>query len=192
MLGKMEYMTMRLTRMLLSSAAALAFMAGPALAQPAPNQYQHNGAGMMSPEGQQPYHESQHGAMAPGNTSQQDNHGPMGPGNMDHQDSHGPMGPGNQQTYHESQHGAMGSGNMGYQEDHGGYHNGPSGPHGGWARGDHFDRQRDVIHHGDWDRYHLHAPPQGYEWVRSGNQFILIAITSGIIASIIAGSVYGY
>ncbi|MBU6424778.1 MAG: RcnB family protein [Rhodospirillales bacterium] len=80
---------------------------------------------------------------------------------------------------------------MGHEDDHGGYHNGPSGSNGRWARGDHFDRQREVIGHDDWDRYHLHAPPPGYEWVRSGDQFIMIAIASGIIASIIAGSIYG-
>jgi len=56
----------------------------------------------------------------------------------------------------------------------------------GWRRGDHFNGNRDVVQ--DWQGHHLHRPPSGYEWVQDGNQFVLIAITSGIIASIIAGS----
>ncbi len=55
----------------------------------------------------------------------------------------------------------------------------------GWRRGDHFNGHRDVVQ--DWQGRHLHRPPPGYEWVQDGNQFVLIAITSGIIAGIIAG-----
>lgn len=129
---------MRFTRTILTGAAALALLAGPALAQPAP--YQHPGG----PPGAPPPHEY---------------HGPEG-------------GPPHQDDYH------------------GGYHHGPSGPHGQWARGDQYDGHRYVVYHGDWDRYHLHPPPHGYEWVRSGNQFIMVAIASGIIASVIANSAY--
>ncbi|MDE1897183.1 MAG: RcnB family protein [Rhodospirillales bacterium] len=175
---------MRFTRMLLCGASALAIMVGPALAQPAP--------------GQQPYHESQHGAMGPGGQppNHESPHGPAGPaypGDQQayHEDHQGPSGPGDQQAYHESQHGAMGPGG-GQQDDHGSYHHGPSGPDGRWARGDHYSGQRFIVGHGEWDRYHLHAPPPGYEWVRSGDQYIMIAITSGIIASIIIGSSSGY
>ena len=155
---------MRFTRTLLYGATVLAIAVGPALAQPAP--------------GQQPYHESQHGAMGPGGQQ------------PDHESQHGPARPVDQRAYHESQHGAMGPG--GQQDDHGGYHRGPSGPDGRWARGDHYNGQRYIVGHGDWDRYHLHAPPPGYEWVRSGDQYVMIAITSGVIASIIIGSTSGY
>jgi hypothetical protein len=41
----------------------------------------------------------------------------------------------------------------------------------------------------DWNRYHLKAPPRGYQYVRSDNgDFLLAAITTGAIISIIAGS----
>jgi Ni/Co efflux regulator RcnB len=39
----------------------------------------------------------------------------------------------------------------------------------------------------DWQSEHLRAPPHGYHYVRSDNgDFILVAITTGVIASIIA------
>jgi Ni/Co efflux regulator RcnB len=56
------------------------------------------------------------------------------------------------------------------------------GEHHQWHNGDHYDGNRDVVH--DWGQYHLHQPPPGYEWVQDGNQYVLIAITSGIIADI--------
>lgn len=38
-----------------------------------------------------------------------------------------------------------------------------------------------------WRAHHLHQPPRGYHWVRSDNgDFLLVAVTTGIIASIIA------
>jgi Ni/Co efflux regulator RcnB len=40
----------------------------------------------------------------------------------------------------------------------------------------------------DWQSEHLRAPPRGYHYVRSDNgDFILVAITTGVIAGIIAG-----
>jgi Ni/Co efflux regulator RcnB len=39
----------------------------------------------------------------------------------------------------------------------------------------------------DHRRHNLKTPPKGYRWVRDGNDFLLIAIGSGIIASIVAG-----
>jgi Ni/Co efflux regulator RcnB len=58
-------------------------------------------------------------------------------------------------------------------------------PHGGWHEGDHYNGGRETV---DWHQHHLHQPPQGYEWVQSGNQFVMIAVTTGIIAGIIASS----
>jgi Ni/Co efflux regulator RcnB len=41
----------------------------------------------------------------------------------------------------------------------------------------------------DYHRYRrLSAPPRGYHWVRSGNDALLVAIGSGIIASVVANS----
>ncbi|MDE2238939.1 MAG: RcnB family protein, partial [Rhodospirillales bacterium] len=109
----------------------------------------------------------------------QQDHGPQ-----QYQQDHGP------QQYHDSQRGPMGPGNMDHQDNHGG-DSGWGHDNHRWSRGEHYDGQRYVVHHDDWDRYHLHAPPPGYEWVRSGDQFVMIAIASGIIASIIVGSAYG-
>lgn len=40
---------------------------------------------------------------------------------------------------------------------------------------------------GDWHREHLRPPPRGYHYVRSDNgDFLLVAVTTGVIASIIA------
>jgi Ni/Co efflux regulator RcnB len=39
----------------------------------------------------------------------------------------------------------------------------------------------------DWRSRHLREPPRGYHYVRSDNgDFLLVAITTGIIASILA------
>ena len=59
-----------------------------------------------------------------------------------------------------------------------------------WHRGDRFDhryaRNYRVL---DYRAYHgLRRPPRGYEWVRSGDDALLIGITSGVIASIIANA----
>lgn len=60
-----------------------------------------------------------------------------------------------------------------------------------WRRGDRFDHRyaRDyrVI---DYRRYRgLRPPPRGYHYVRSGNDAVLIAITSGIVAAVVANAI---
>jgi hypothetical protein len=37
----------------------------------------------------------------------------------------------------------------------------------------------------DWRGHHLYAPPQGYQWVQSGGDYLLVAVATGIIASIL-------
>ena len=37
----------------------------------------------------------------------------------------------------------------------------------------------------DWRSHRLSAPPYGYHWVQSGNDYILVAIATGIIAQIL-------
>mgnify|MGYP002621332817 CR=1 FL=1 len=39
----------------------------------------------------------------------------------------------------------------------------------------------------DHRRHNLKAPPKGHRWVRDGNDFLLVAIGTGIIASIVTG-----
>ena len=40
-----------------------------------------------------------------------------------------------------------------------------------------------VVH--DWHGHHLSAPPRGYHWVQHGNDYVLAAITTGVIAQIL-------
>ncbi len=60
-----------------------------------------------------------------------------------------------------------------------------------WNKGERFDRNR-ADHYAvvDYHRYHgLRAPPRGYHWVRSGNDAVLVAISTGVIASVIANAI---
>jgi Ni/Co efflux regulator RcnB len=57
-----------------------------------------------------------------------------------------------------------------------------------WRHGDRYTGDRRVV--SDWNRYHANPPPPGYEWVQDGNELVLISITSGIIASVLANAVY--
>lgn len=58
-----------------------------------------------------------------------------------------------------------------------------------WKKGERFDRRyasnyREVSNYG---RYHLKAPPRGYHYVQSGNDALLVGITSGIISAVLSG-----
>lgn len=59
-----------------------------------------------------------------------------------------------------------------------------------FRKGQRFDRMRApnyrVIDYRHYRR--LSPPPRGYHWVRSGNDALLVAITSGVIASVIANT----
>jgi Ni/Co efflux regulator RcnB len=64
---------------------------------------------------------------------------------------------------------------------------------GNWHRfkkGERFDRNRAqnyrVVNYHTY-RSHLRAPPRGYHWVQSGNDALLVAVTSGVVASVVAG-----
>jgi Ni/Co efflux regulator RcnB len=59
-----------------------------------------------------------------------------------------------------------------------------------WHRGDRFDRRyaRNYRVISNPRAYRLHAAPRGYRWVQSGNDAVLIGITTGIIASVVANS----
>jgi Ni/Co efflux regulator RcnB len=37
----------------------------------------------------------------------------------------------------------------------------------------------------DWRGHHLSAPPRGYHWVQTGGDYVLAAIATGVIASIL-------
>jgi hypothetical protein len=51
-----------------------------------------------------------------------------------------------------------------------------------WHKGEHYDGRGEAV---DWHREHLREPPQGYEWVDTGGQYVLVAIASGVIADIL-------
>jgi Ni/Co efflux regulator RcnB len=60
-----------------------------------------------------------------------------------------------------------------------------------WARGERlpYDYYQDRGHYVDYRAYHLRAPPRGYRWVRTDdNNYALVALTTGLIASIIASN----
>jgi Ni/Co efflux regulator RcnB len=57
-------------------------------------------------------------------------------------------------------------------------------PH--WKHGQKFQDWRRYQRVQDWRRYHLHRPGPGQEWVRVGNDYILVSILTGVIVGIIA------
>ena len=62
-----------------------------------------------------------------------------------------------------------------------------AGPNHAYHKG---DRLPTAEHHrqyvvDDWRNHHLTAPPRGYHWVQSGNDYVLVAIATGIIARLL-------
>lgn len=62
-----------------------------------------------------------------------------------------------------------------------------------WQRGQRFDRRHAanyrVVDYRQYRAQRLWAPPRGYQWVRSGNDAVLVGITSGLIAAVIANAI---
>ncbi len=57
-----------------------------------------------------------------------------------------------------------------------------------WRRGAYlpgYYRDRGYVVH-DYYRYHLRPPPRGYYWYRTGNDYVLAAIATGLIFDVIA------
>ncbi len=62
--------------------------------------------------------------------------------------------------------------------------------HNDWRKGSRMN-------HDDWNRgervdyrrYHLNAPPRGYEWREVDGNYVMAAVATGLIASVIAASV---
>lgn len=62
-----------------------------------------------------------------------------------------------------------------------------AGPDHAFYRGDRLPpeyRSRQYVVD-DWRGHRLSAPPRGYHWVQSGSDYLLVAIASGVIASIL-------
>jgi Ni/Co efflux regulator RcnB len=60
-----------------------------------------------------------------------------------------------------------------------------------WNKGQRFDRRyaRDYKVIGSPRMYRLYNAPRGYHWVQSGHDAILVGITSGIIAAVMANAI---
>lgn len=58
-----------------------------------------------------------------------------------------------------------------------------------WGRGQRLPAQyRTRTHYVDYRRHHLRHPPRGYQWVQVDNNYALVALTTGLISSIIAAN----
>ncbi len=76
--------------------------------------------------------------------------------------------------------------------DNGRYGRGDNGNHYGWRERSDWRRGGYVSRY-DWDRgqrvdyrrHHLRRPPYGYEWRETNGNYVLAAVASGLIASII-------
>jgi Ni/Co efflux regulator RcnB len=92
----------------------------------------------------------------------------------------------NAPTHNGSEHSEVQHSNQ--QNTHVESHGAPPAQHASasrqWRSGDRYTGSRTVV--SNWSQYHVHQPPSGYEWVRDSNQLVLIAVTSGVIASVIA------
>ncbi|KQZ87173.1 hypothetical protein ASD64_06945 [Mesorhizobium sp. Root157] len=56
-----------------------------------------------------------------------------------------------------------------------------------WKRGERYGEWRRHPPVRDYHRYGLHRPARGQQWIRVGNDYMLVGIASGIIAGLIAG-----
>jgi len=67
-------------------------------------------------------------------------------------------------------------------------HDGPgAGPDHAFYRGGHLPpeyRNRQYVVD-DWRGHRLSAPPRGYHWVQTGDDYVLVAIATGVIALIL-------
>ena len=62
-----------------------------------------------------------------------------------------------------------------------------AGPNHDFHRGDRLPSQYRSRHYvvEDWRGHRLSAPPRGYHWVQTGGDYVLVAITTGIILQLL-------
>ena len=89
------------------------------------------------------------------------------------------------QNYRGPDRGTPGYDNRGPQ--HGPRYDNHGPRHSNWSRGKRLPRdyRGNVVR--DYGRYRLPPPRRGQHWVRVNNEYLLIGITSGIIASMVQG-----
>ncbi len=85
-----------------------------------------------------------------------------------------------------------------HRKDHHELHDSHDKHHGsGYVRHDEW-RRGARMNHNDWNRgakfdyraYHLSAPPGGYEWRNVDGNYVMAAVATGVIASIIVASAH--
>ena len=119
-------------------------------------------------------------------------------------DGGGDHGGGHRDERGGDHHGDRGGGDRGDRGDEGGrgfggYHDQGRHLHRGWGHdyyGPHQWRRGQRMGYNDWNgaraidyrRYHLRQPPRGYEWRESNGQYVLAAVATGLIISIILDS----
>lgn len=61
-----------------------------------------------------------------------------------------------------------------------------------WTKGQRFDRRYATSYRviNNPRAYRLSSAPRGYQWVRSGNDAVLIGLTSGIVGAVIGNAIY--
>lgn len=64
------------------------------------------------------------------------------------------------------------------------------GPDHNWYKGSRVPPQYRSQHYvvNDWRGHHLSAPPRGYHWIQNGGDYLLVAIATGVIASMVLGN----
>ena len=67
-----------------------------------------------------------------------------------------------------------------------GHDKGDGGQHRKWSRGQRLpsDYYADRSRYVDYRANHLRRPPRGYQWVQADDNYALVALASGLIASI--------
>ena len=79
---------------------------------------------------------------------------------------------------HGHGHGGASGGHPGWGQDYGGGHHWRAGQRMGYNDWNHGRRV-------DWRAHRLRSPPRGYEWREVNGQYVLAAVATGLIASII-------
>lgn len=81
------------------------------------------------------------------------------------------------QPDHRDDRGAQGQG----RDDHG-----QQQQHHNWSRGQRLPQTyySDRSHYVDYRANHLRRPPHGYQWVQADDNYALVALTTGLIASV--------
>ncbi|GAA0729662.1 RcnB family protein [Sphingomonas japonica] len=72
--------------------------------------------------------------------------------------------------------------------------NRPTYSYNSWQRGQRFNRayapNYRQIDYRSYGGRGLYAPPQGYQWVQSGNDAVLVAVASGLIGAVLGGVLF--